>query len=64
MKAVLKPTESAGSIATCPFSPYHQIEIKHGEKYNFLYDSNDDFYIIVNGRLYEETSTAFDFVND
>lgn len=64
MKAVLRPTESEGMRATCPFPPYYQIDIKHGEKYNFMYDSNDDFYIIVDGRIYEETSTAFDFLND
>lgn len=61
MKATLRKEESKGCIAKSP-SGKHTIEVKHGIEYDFLYDGNEGFYLVVDDRIYKETSTAFDFV--
>lgn len=58
MHAILKNNESAG-YATCGDET---IEVSHGIKYVFGYDGGDTFYLLVDGRLFEQPSTAFDFV--
>jgi hypothetical protein len=35
--------------------------LKYGELYEFEYDKNDVFYIIINNVKYEQPSTAFSF---
>ena len=62
MKAILRKTENEGMIATCPFSPSHEIEVKHGILYDFIYSDDNTFYLVVDGRIYEEQSTAFEFL--
>ncbi len=51
MKAILKNNEIETEL------------IKHNVKYEFDYDSEDNFFININNELFEEVSTAFDFVD-
>lgn len=60
MKAILRPKESE-SIAFS-FSGEKSLEVKKNILYNYLYDSEDNFYLIVEDVLYPEVSTAFNFV--
>jgi len=50
MKAILKTTEESND------------KIDHGILYDFYYDDEDDFYLIINGEKIHECSTAFNFV--
>lgn len=63
MKAYLRKEETADCVATSP-SGKHTIQIKHGIGYDFMYNDDGDFFLIVDDRIYEETSTAFDFKNE
>jgi hypothetical protein len=60
MKVILRPKESK-SIAFS-FSGEKRLEVKHNTLYDYLYDSEDNFYLIVDDILYPEVSTAFNFI--
>lgn len=62
MKAILRESEESGMVSQCPFVDGLEIEIQHGVLYDFIYDNEDNFYLIFDGRLYPEESTAFNFV--
>lgn len=62
MKAVLRKEETGNCVATSYPNGEFEITVRHGIEYDYLYDSEDNFYIIVNDIIYSETSTAFDFV--
>ena len=61
-KAILKPTESEGCVATSP-SGKKEIKVEHNKLYDFVYDKEDNFYLVVDDVLFEEISTAFDFLS-
>lgn len=61
MKAILRKDETPNCQATS-LNGIHTITIKHGVEYEFMYDSNEDFYLIVDDVIYPDCSTAFDFV--
>lgn len=48
-RAVLRPNEAEG-------------EFKHNTLYKFYYDKQREFFVVINGRAIEETSTAFNFL--
>lgn len=62
MKAILKRSENEECNAQCPFYPFPSIAIQHGVEYDFMYDDSENFYLVVDGRVYSEQSTAFDFI--
>lgn len=37
-------------------------EIIAGQRFDFAYDQSDNFYIIIDHKIYKEVSTAFNFV--
>lgn len=45
-----------------PQEDQEQGEAKHDTLYKFYYDTNENFFIVINGRAIEETSTAFNFL--
>jgi len=49
--AILRPEEDADNG-----------ECKHETLYRFYYDTNENFFVVINGRAIEETSTAFNFL--
>lgn len=60
MKARLKKDESQ-SVALS-YSGRKELKVRHNILYDFIYDSEDNFFLIVEDVLYQEVSTAFDFV--
>lgn len=60
MKAVLRTYESV--CIAVSFSGKKELKVKHNTLYDYLYDSEDNFYLIVEDVLYSEVSTAFNFI--
>lgn len=60
MKAVLRTDESV--CIAVSFLGKKELEVKHNTLYDYLYDSEDNFYLIVEDVLYSEVSTAFNFI--
>ena len=60
MKAVLRTDESV--CIAVSFSGKKELEVKHNILYSYLYDNEDNFYLIVEDVLYPEVSTAFNFI--
>lgn len=63
MKAYLRIDETGGCVATSPSGKY-SVSVIHGVGYDFMYNDDGGFFLIVDDRIYEETSTAFDFKNE
>lgn len=50
-----------GVIAYSKPKGEYSIDVEHGIAYDFVYDDEDNFYIISDGYMFEEVSTCFDF---
>lgn len=61
-KAKLKKKEADGCTVQSHPNGIHQATIKHGIEYDFMYDDDHNFYLIIGDVLFLETSTAFKFV--
>lgn len=61
MKAILNKSEFTSKVYN---STGKSITIEHNTKYDFKYDKEDNFFIVVDGVEYEECSTAFNFINN
>lgn len=60
MKVILRPKESESIVFS--FSGKKELEVKKNTLYDYIYDNEDNFYLIVEDVLYPEVSTAFNFV--
>ena len=62
-KAILLDTETEGCVAQSYPSGKHELTLKHNVLYDYIYNDENEFFIIVDDRLYPETSTAFGFTD-
>ena len=60
-KAKLKKKEAETIVKSHP-NGLHKATVKRGVEYDFIYDDEQNFYLIIDDILYLETSTAFKFV--
>ncbi len=60
-KAKLKKKESGGILNSHP-NGLHQAKLQHDVEYDFMYDDEHNFFLVIDDVLYDEVSTAFKFV--